>query len=189
MRYAHLANYFTTEKQRRFESNLFLDADKYEVWNEIEIGREYESSKKFQIEKEDILAFSRAIMDTNPLFNDEVYAKTGPWGGLIAHPLFYIAISFYCIEFGPCNWVRTPGCFNPGQVNSFLEPFRPEEVISLKLRSTDRWIKRGKHYLQYQQEFVNQSGVIKVRRWPTLVVPPTREELRRYVSLQPALPA
>ena len=189
MRYAHLAKYFTAEKQRNFETNFFLDADKYEVWDEIEIGREYTSPRKFEVLKEDIVAFSQAIMDPNPLFNDEEYAKRGPWGGLIAHPLFYVAISFYCIELGPCNWVRTPGCFNPGQLNLFFEPFRPGDIISLKLRSTDRWIKRGKHYLQYQQEFFDQLGTIKVRRWPTLIVPPTRDELRRYVGLQPTLPA
>ena len=33
MRYAHLAKYFTTQKQRTFETNFFLDADKYEVWD------------------------------------------------------------------------------------------------------------------------------------------------------------
>lgn len=187
MRYAHLAKYFTTEKQKQFESNFFLDADKYEVWDEIEVGRDYGTcKKKFQVEKEDILAFSRSIMNTNPLFNDEAYAKTTRWGGLIAHPLFYVPISFWCIELGPCNWVRTPGAFNPGQVNMFFEPFRPGDVISLRLRSTDRWIKRGKHYLQYQQDYVDQHGNVKVRRWPTLIVPPTRADLERYISLQPA---
>lgn len=189
MRYAHLARYFTTRKQRSFETNFFLDADKYEVWDEIEIGVEHVSSRKFDVQKEDIVAFSQAIMDPNPLFNDEDKAKQGPWGGLIAHPLFFIAISFYCIEVGPCNWVRTPGCFNPGQLNLLYSPFRPGDVITLKVRSSDKWVKRGRHYLQYEQEFIDQTGQVKVRRWPTLIVPPTRQEVNRYVELLNTLPA
>lgn len=189
MRYAHLARYFTAEKQKTFKTNFFLDADKYEVWDEVKIGVEHESSRKFEVLAEDIIAFSQAVMDPNPLFNDQEYAKRTVWAGLIGHPLFFIAISFYCIELGPCNWVRTPGCFNPGQLNLFFSPFRPGDIISLKLRSTDKWIKRGKHYLQYEQEFVDQRGEIKVRRWPTLVVPPTRQEVNRYVGLLSPLPA
>jgi len=184
MRYQHLDRFLTTEKQRNFERNFFLDAEKYEVWDEVKIGEEYEASRKFEVEAEDIKAFSEAIMDTNPLFNDEAYAKKSPWGGLIGHPLFYIAISFYCIDVGACNWVRTPGAFNPGQVNQFYDPFRVGDIVTLKLKSTDKWIKRGRHYLQYQQDFINQHGNLKVRRWPTLIVPSTREELRRYVAVE-----
>lgn len=183
MKYARLDKYVTTEKQRGFERNFFLDAEKYEVWDEVQIGEEYVAPRKFLVTAEDIISFSRCVLDANPLFNDEEYARKTPWGSLIAHPLFYIPISFYCIELGHCNWVRTPGAFNPGQVNLFFEPFRVGDLITLKLKSTDKWIKRGKHYLQYQQDFIDQHGTLKMRRWPTLVVPGSREELRKYIGL------
>ena len=183
MRYKRLDGFLSTEKQKDFERNFFLDAEKYEVWDEIKIGEEYEASRKFEVKAEDIKAFSEAIMDPNPMFNDEEYAKKTPWGGLIGHPLFYVSISFYCIELGACNWVRSPGAFNPGQVNLFFEPFRVGDIITLKLKSTDKWIKRGRHYLQYQQDFIDQNGTLKVRRWPTLIVPNSRAELSKYIAV------
>jgi len=182
MKYQHLDRFLTTEKQKGFERNFFLDAEEYEVWDEAKIGEEYEAARKFDVKAEDIKAFSEAIMDPNPLFNDEEYAKKTPWGGLIAHPLFYVPISFYCVLLGACNWIRSPGAYNPGQVNLFYEPFRVDDIITLKLKSTDKWIKRGKHYLRYQQDFIDQHGRLKVRRWPTLIVPSSRSELRKYVA-------
>ena len=182
MKYAHLDKYITTEKQKGFERNFFLNAEQYEVWEEIKIGEEFEARKKFEVTAADIKAFSQAVGDKNPLFNDEEYAKKSPWGGLIAHPLFFTAIGFYCTDIGHSNWIRTPGAFNPGQLNIIYEPFRVGDIITLKLKSTDKWIKRGKHYLQYQQDFIDQHGTLKVRRWPTLIVPPTRTEMRRYIT-------
>ncbi len=182
MKYPRLDSLLTTSKQKDFETNFFLNAEQYEVWDEIKIGEEYEAKRKFEVTAEDIIAFSRAVMDPNPLFNDEEYAKKTVWGGLIAHPLFFTAIGFYCTELGHSNWIRTPGAFNPGQRNIIYEPFRVGDMIMLKLKSTDKWIKRGKHYLQYQQDFIDQHGTLKVRRWPTLIVPPTRTEMRKYIT-------
>jgi len=135
MKYQHLDKYVTTAKQRGFERNFFLDAEKYEVWEEVKIGEEYEASRKFEVKAEDIKAFSAAVMDTNPLFNDEEYAKKSPWGGLIAHPLFFTAIGFYCTSTGHSSWIRTPGAYNPGQKNLIFEPFRVGDIITLKLKS------------------------------------------------------
>ena len=182
MKYDRLKNYLVTEKQRNFEMDFFADADHYEIWDEVEIGKEYEAKRKFEVKAEDIIAFSQAVMDNNPLFNDEEYAKKTKWGGLIAHPVFYTAIGFYCTGIGPSNWIRTPGAYNPGQLNIINDPFRVGDVITLKLKSTDKWIKRGKHYLQYQQDFSDQYGKLKTRRWPTLIVPPTRAEMQKYVA-------
>lgn len=181
MRYQHLDKYTTTGKQKDFERDFFENAETYEIWEEVEIGKEYEAARKFEVRAEDIKAFSQAVMDPNPLFNDEEYAKKTHWKGLIAHPLFFTPIGFYCTGIGPSNWIRTPGAFNPGQLNLLYEPFRVGDVITLKLKSTDKWIKRGRHYLQYQQDFIDQFGTLKVRRWPTLIVPPTRAEMQRYI--------
>lgn len=180
--YEHLDKYIRTKKQREFERNFFLDVDQYEIWEEIEIGKEQEAASKFDVTVEDIKFFSEAILDPNPLFNDEDYAKTTPWGGLIAHPLFFHFISLYGIGLGFCNWMRIPGAFNPGQVNELNEPFRPGDLITLKLTSTDKWVKRGWHYVQCQQDFIDQRGVLKVRRWPILSVPHTREEIAKYLD-------
>lgn len=182
MKYERLDKYVTTEKQKKFDRDFFKNAEQYEVWDEVKIGEEYEAAQKFDVKAEDIKAFSQAVMDPNPLFNDEEYAKKTKWGGLIAHPVFYTAIGFYCTGVGPSNWIRTPGAYNPGQRNLIYDPFRVGDIITLKLKSTDKWIKRGKYYLQYQQDFIDQYGKLKTRRWPTLIVPHTRAEMEKFVA-------
>jgi 3-hydroxybutyryl-CoA dehydratase len=182
MKYERLNKYVTTSKQKGFERDFFADAEQYEIWDEVKIGEEYEAAQKFEVTAEDIKAFSQAVMDPNPLFNDEEYAKRTRWGGLIAHPVFYTAIGFYCTGIGPSNWIRTPGAYNPGQLNIIYDPFRVGDIITLKLKSTDKWIKRGKYYLQYRQDFIDQYGKLKTRRYPTLIVPPTRAEMEKFVA-------
>ncbi len=49
------------------------------------IGRESQG-KTLTITKEQILAYCKAVNDTNPLFTDEEAAKAGPYGTLIAPP-------------------------------------------------------------------------------------------------------
>lgn len=180
--YQHLDKYIKTKKQKNFERNFFLGAEEYEIWGEINIGETKIAKSKFDVTVEDIKYFSEAIMDTNPLFNDEEYAGKSIWGGLIAHPLFFHFISMYTIDTGFCNWMRIPGAFNPGQVNELNEPFRPGDLITCTLTQTDKWIKRGLHYIQAQQDFVNQDGILKVRRWPILAIPHTREQIKKYLD-------
>ncbi|MCL4703292.1 MAG: MaoC family dehydratase [Burkholderiaceae bacterium] len=183
MKYERLNKYVITAKQKGFNRDFFANAEQYETWDEVKIGMEYEAAQKFEVTAEDIKAFSQAVMDSNPLFNDEEYAKGTRWGGLIGHPIFYIAIGFYCTGLGPSSWIRTPGAYNPGQRNMFYDPFRVGDIITLKLKSIDKWIKRGKYYLQYRQDYIDQRGKLKMTRYPTLIVPPTRAEMEKFVAI------
>ena len=38
MKYEHLNKYISTEKQKDFERNFFVNAEQYEVWDEVKIG-------------------------------------------------------------------------------------------------------------------------------------------------------
>ena len=177
-----VTDYLKTEKQKTFDRDFLKDAPFCETWDEVEMGKVYEGEREFEITLEDIKAYNEAIEDDNPLFNDEEYARNAPYGNLIAHPLFCVPIAFWCIGKGPGSWIRSPGAVNPGQKIEFYEPFRPGEVISLKLESCDRWIKRGRHYLTYKSSYYNQDGRLKAIWYCTLILPPTREELIKYAK-------
>ena len=112
----NLEKYFKTEKQRIFSTDFFSNADKYEVWDEIDFSdiKEVEGENKFEIKAEDLIYYAEAIEDNNPLMIDEEYAKNSPYGGLVAHPLFSTTICFWCVGVGGNgNWIRTPGARNP----------------------------------------------------------------------------
>ena len=97
------------EKQRGFETDFKLDADAYEVWDELEIGRTAKGAQTFVVKEEDILAWNLSTSEDDPLFVDPAAARAEGHEHLVAHPLFAVQIAFYCVEKGTGNWLRSPG--------------------------------------------------------------------------------
>ena len=57
------------------------------------IGVEWEP-REYEIEREMIRRFARAVGDPNPLWQDEEHARASQHGGIIAPPTFILAIGF-----------------------------------------------------------------------------------------------
>lgn len=179
--------FFKTEKQRQFDTDFFKDAENYEAWDEIDFESEEEipGERTFHITAEDMKYYAEAVLDDNPILNDEEHAKNSPAGELLPHPLFITQMAFWCIGVkGRGNWVRTPGARNPGQDIELYEPFRVGETIHLKMRPYDRYIKRGKYYLQYESIFYNQDNVKKASWIATLILPQTRADIKKFLDGQ-----
>lgn len=176
-----LAAHFSTQKQRHFESNFLKDAEVYETWDEVEIGRAFPGKLKFTVTAEDILSYNRTMRETDPLMVDPAFAATNSsTGGLIEHPLFVVQVAFYCIENGPGSWIRSPGARNPGQKIELFEPFVVGETISMTVLAHDRWVRRGKHYITDKLDFHNEKGVLKATWWLTLIIPPDRKGILEF---------
>jgi hypothetical protein len=178
------SRYIQTEKQKQFDRDFFKEAESYEVWDEIDFSNleEVEGEQKFEIKAEDMKYFAEAVMDDNPLFTDEQYASKSPYGQLIPHPVFVTQIIFWCIGTrGRGNWIRTPGARNPGQYMELYEDFRVGEVIHIKMKPYDRYIKRGKYYLRYQIDLYNQDEVKKAMAIGTLILPKNRDDIRKFL--------
>jgi acyl dehydratase len=177
--------FFRTEKQRQFDTDFFREAETYEAWDEIdfESPAEIPGEQTFRITAEDMKYYAEAVLDDNPLLNDEEKAKDSSYGELVPHPLFITQIGFWCIGVrGRGNWVRTPGARNPGQDIEIYEPFRVGETIHIRMRPHDRYIKRGKYYLQYEANFYNQDEVKKASWIATLILPKSRKDIRTFLE-------
>jgi acyl dehydratase len=177
--------FIKTERQKQFDTDFFKDAETYEAWDEIDFESDAEipGEQTFTIRAEDMKYYAEAVLDENLLMNDEEYAKKSRYGGLVPHPLFITQIGFWCIGVkGRGNWVRTPGARNPGQHIEFYEPFRVGETIHIKMRPYDRYIKRGKYYLQYKADFYNQDNVKKASWIATLILPKTRADIKKFLE-------
>ncbi|MBU2551300.1 MAG: MaoC family dehydratase N-terminal domain-containing protein [Proteobacteria bacterium] len=172
----HIEDFIKTEKQKAFDHDFFKGAESYEKWEDVDMDAMYDGRKTFEVKVEDIRAFSEGILDDNPLFNDEAAAKDGPFGGLIAHPIFITPIAFWLTEEGPGNWIRTPGAINPGQIIEYYEQIRPGDVIHGKTGFYDKWLKRGKRYLTYVTEYYRQDDVMVAKGWGTLILPTSTGE-------------
>ena len=170
-----IEDFLTTKKQKAFEHDFFKKAVGYQKWEDVDFDGVDDIEKTFIVEVEDIKNYSEGILDDNPLFNDEEAAKKGPYGGLIAHPLFLTPIGFWLTgDSGPGSWIRTPGAINPGQIIEFYEPIRPGDIIRAKSRFHDKWIKRGKRYLTFLTEYYNQKDQMVAKWLITLILPRSR---------------
>jgi 3-hydroxybutyryl-CoA dehydratase len=166
-----IEKFLLTEKQKSFEFDFFKDEDKYETWDRIKVGEEFELPKKFEVKLEDIVNFAEGIMDTNPLYHDEEYARKTPYGGIIAPPTFLVIVQFWIVGTGPRSWIRRPGLVNQKQDIRLYELVRPGDVLSIKVLSYDKYIKRGKYYVTDLFQIFNQRGE-KVCDWyATLLFP------------------
>jgi len=171
---ALIEKYRKTEKQKSFQYDFFVDESKYEKWEDVKIGQEGMVERTFEVKMEDILAYVDGTLDRNPLFRDEKFAKRTPWDGVIAPPFLIVPIIFWCTGTGSGSWIRTPGAINPGQKIEFYEPIRVGDTITIKAKSYDKYIKRGKRYLTYLSEFTNQKGQLVAKWWGTLILPTSK---------------
>ena len=184
-----MTKYYTTEKQKGFTAD-FLERDQiedYEFWDEIEIGKESEMPTKFEVKAEDLKAYARSVPDDNPIFYDEEYAKKCGLDGIAAHPYFSTQIRFFLLQGGHGSWLRTPGSRNPGQIVEYFDPIRVGDVLTLKLTSYDKWIKRGKYYMRALAEIYDQYGNLKVKNYTTLVLPRTKADVLKFLRGEHAL--
>ena len=180
-----LAKYFKTEKHHQFSTNFFTDAENYEVWDEIDFSdmKEVELANTFTIKAEDLQFYAEGCLDDNPYMNDEAFAKKSPYGELVTHPIFVTTLAFWCIGVkGRGSWIRTPGARNPGQEIIIHENFRVGETIHAKIRPYDRYEKRGKYYLKDSIVFYNEKNVKKATWILTLILPRTREEIKKFLK-------
>jgi acyl dehydratase len=189
-----VTKYVKTEKQKAFFGDLdnwdfVKDADRYEVWDEIDFEKQSVTDISFEVTLEDLRSYAEGALDTNPLFVDEEYANKSIYGKIVPHPMLCDAMEFWCLRKGTGDWIRTPGSRNPGMRWEFYEPFKVGDVIRLRLKPYDRWIKRKKYYLTYQMDFIDQHGTLKMTHWVTLILPKTREDLARFMKGEHALEA
>jgi acyl dehydratase len=188
-----LRKYVETEKQKTFfeenEWDFLRSADEYEAWDEIDFNRETVTDISFKVTLEDIKNYAKGALDTNPLFNNEEYAKNSFFGEIIAPPMISTAVEFWCLRKGMGNWIRTPGSRNPGMSWEFYGHIRVGDEIRLRVKPFDRWIKRKKYYLTYQMDFIDQNDAVKMRHWVTLILPKTRADLIRFMEGEHALEA
>lgn len=179
-----IGHLFETQKQFAFDRDFFSGWELYDTWDMVEIGRAYNAPNDYVVKEEDLLYYNSALGETDPLLIDPQYAaQHSPTGHVVAHPCFLVSVVFYCLgSKGDGTWLRTPAARNPFQEFELYEPIFVGERIRLTFTPVDRFVRRGKHYITNLNEFRGSAGTLKAKWWATLILPPTREEVRRYVA-------
>ena len=126
--------------QGAFETDFWKDANLRKVWDDIVPG-EPRNTIPYTLAKEAI----------------ELYCKS-VGGGLIAPPSIHILLMFACTPAD--DWMRSPGTVNAGQSWSYNIPARPNDVITLRARALDKFIKRERLWVVHDNVFFNQRGEV-----------------------------
>ncbi|MGH3561812.1 MAG: MaoC family dehydratase [Mycobacterium sp.] len=173
-----------TAKQREFECDFVATWEDHATWDAAVMRQPTQIPGEFVVEEEDVLAYNRALGETDPLLVDPDYAREhAPGGVVVAHPLFATAVAFWLSRPGTiCSWIRTPGARNPFQHLEIHEPIRVGDRLTATMENSDRFIRRGQHYLTAHVEVRDQRGMVKVEFSATLILPANRDQARRFAT-------
>ena len=124
------------------------------------IGKEFDRYA-YNVTKEEIVEFAQAVGETNPLYTDEAYAKTTPYGSIIAPPTFCVVFRSHAmlpdlkLSYGKRG-------FDGGKECTFLAPIRPGDTITGVDRIAQVYEKTGRSgsmiFIVRESELTNQRG-------------------------------
>lgn len=140
-----------------FETDFWKDAGARATWDQIVPGAPRDT-RPYTLTREIIATFAEAMGETNPLYFDEEYARTTPYGGIIAPPSIHILLMFACT--GTEDWMRSPGTINASQSWFYNVPARPGDTITMQGRALDRYMRKGRLFVIHDNVFTNQNGEV-----------------------------
>ena len=113
-----------------------------------------------EVEKGAIIKFAQAIGDNNPLFNDEIAAREGRYGGLVAPPTFLRSIGTSRPQL-PFEIPLTRS-LDGGSDWQYFDPVRPGDRITAVNRVVDIYSRSGQLgpmiFVVTETTYTNQFG-------------------------------
>jgi acyl dehydratase len=136
------------------------------------IGKKYPPIV-YEIGKEKIKEYARAIGDSNPLYLDDEKAKASKYGGIIAPPTFVVVYSSGLIgqmlmdgELALNLMMLVHG----EQEFEFGEVVRPGDAITTACSIAEIYEKKGKSFITAETVSKNQNGQMVCKgRWTFIV--------------------
>lgn len=140
-----------------FETDFWRGNASRKVWDQLVPGEE-RPTLPYLLTVEAIQKYCRAVGETHPLYFDATYARSTPYGGLIAPPSIHILLMFACTPAD--DWMRSPGTINAGQSWNYHRPARPGDTLTLKARCLDKFIRKDRLFAVHDNVFLNQHGQV-----------------------------
>lgn len=140
------------------------------------VGKELVKPSMLEVEKGMIQKFAQAIGDSNPLWQNEEYAKRTRYGGIIAPPTFLTFTAFWPDEIQyRLAKLDTPleRIMAGNVVYEYYMEVRPGDVITATARISDAYVRQGKDgkllFITVEISYVNQRGEIVVKERNTVI--------------------
>ena len=124
------------------------------------IGKKY-SPMTYEVGKEKIKEYARAVGDLNPLYVDEEQAKSSQYGRIIAPPLFAAIYARELLQ----NWaldpelsLNLPMIVHGEQEFEFFKVVKAGDVITTEGRIAEIYEKKGLDFIALETISTNQRG-------------------------------
>ena len=124
------------------------------------VGKEFDRYR-YDVTVEEIIEFAQSIGETNPLYTDQTYARSTPYGSIIAPPTFCVVFRSKAnlpdlkLSYGKRG-------FDGGKECRFLGPIRPGDTITGVDRIAEVYEKTGRSgnmiFIVRESELTNQHG-------------------------------
>ena len=128
------------------------------------IGKEMEPVV-WEIDRQWIRKFCDAVGDSNPVWQDEIYARNSRFGGIIAPPTFLLALRNDSLRM-TLSRIEHPlkRKLNAGREIEFYEPIRAGDVITVTVKLADLTEREGKLgtmlFIHAEETYTNQLGQV-----------------------------
>jgi hypothetical protein len=176
-----LAALAVTRKQKEFQRDFLAAWDGCVTWEDAPIRQPAVPPGEFVVE-ERMLAYNRGLARPIP-FVDPEYARAHAPAAAARPRRFVTAIAFWMARPGNAlSWICTPGARNPFQEIRVRERIRVGDRLTAVHENSDRFIRRGKPYITARITLRDQHGTEKVEFRGTLILPPTRQDVRRFAT-------
>lgn len=125
----------------------------------------------YQIERQSIYNFSNATGDKNPLYNDEIFARSSIYGTLIVPPLFIRSLR--PMKYDPLFPEPFSHILDAGSKFFFIHPIRLGDTICVVKKLVDIFEKDGKMgkmlFRKTEITFKNQFDQVAAKEFNTII--------------------
>ena len=124
------------------------------------LGKKYPAST-YEIGKEKVKEYARAVGDFNPLYLDDGKAKASKYGGIIAPPTFAVVYAREPVGhmlFDNDLALNIPMLVHGEQEFEFYKVVRPGDVITTEGEIGEIYDKKGKDFISMITTSRNQKG-------------------------------
>jgi acyl dehydratase len=133
---------------------------------------------RLEVERGDLLRFAQASGATDPILLDEVAARSGPWGGLIAVPTYVLVMRQLETQALKPLYAALPFTrgVDGGSAWEYFEPIRPGDTLVGRARLADVYERTGRMgrmvFLVIDIRYENQLGQLVVSQHDTRIFYP-----------------
>lgn len=140
------------------------------------VGKDLVKPATMKIERAMVERFAQAIGDSNPLWQDENYAKRTRYGSTVVPPTFLTFTAFWPdeIQFRLAKLDTPLKRIMAGSVeyDYFLE-VKPGDVVTATARLSEACVRQGKEgkllFITVEITYINQKGDLTVRERNTVI--------------------